>query len=67
MDNWDGSMPWKHKQAKWSVPDLEKSVQSFCKFCNDAKVWDESNDCVSPNCILFPFRPGTQNPALKIV
>ena len=62
MEVWDSPTPWKKKQAKWCIPDLEASIKIFCCECNQEKVWHEGNDCVSTMCSLFPFRPGAQNP-----
>ena len=59
MDNWDGATPWLKKQARWSIPDMTRAVHLQCKFCNDAEVFTDGNDCVSHVCPLFPFRPGS--------
>jgi len=65
MDNWDGATPWLKKQARWSIPDMTRAVHLQCKFCNDAEVFTDGNDCVSHVCPLFPFRPGACRPEVN--
>ena len=65
MDNWDGATPWLKKQARWSIPDMTQAIHLQCKFCNDAEVFTDGNDCVSHVCPIFPYRPGTCRPEVN--
>lgn len=57
--------PWKTRQARWNVKDLTLAIRLQCNFCNQVQSWNEVNDCVSPACPLFPFRPGEQRPSVQ--
>lgn len=52
--------PWRDRKPRWTVKDLKTAVTIQCQFCNQTVQWNEGNDCVSPACPLFPFRPGKQ-------
>lgn len=58
MDNYAGDTPWKSRQARWTIADIKKAVHLQCRFCNGVETFSDANDCVSPSCPLFPFRPG---------
>lgn len=60
MDNWDRDPIWKDKQAKFRVSDLHRAIKEQCCFCNGVNNWSAENDCTSPACPLFVFRPGEQ-------
>ena len=53
---------WLGRQARFTVADLTRAIREQCVECNCVERWDESNDCVSPACALYPFRPGEQRP-----
>lgn len=62
MDNYDKPTPWRARQARWSIPDLTLAIKLHCQACNQEERFLDSNDCVSPSCALYPFRPGTARP-----
>ena len=37
---------------------MRKAIRLFCLECNGtAQAFNLSNDCVSPKCALYPYRP----------
>lgn len=62
FDNWGRRPLWKDKQARRTVMDIQKAIHEQCKFCNQVDIWTDDNDCISPMCSLYPYRPGTQRP-----
>ena len=62
---YDGASIWLGKQPRFAVPDMERAITQQCRTCNQVFLsWDESNDCVSPNCTLYPYRPGSCRPTV---
>lgn len=53
---------WRDRQARYTVGDLVKAIRGFCCQCNQVERWEALNDCLSPECALFPYRPGEQRP-----
>lgn len=61
-DNRDRPGIWRDRQARFTVGDLVRAIRELFCDCNQADRWDISNDCQSPDCALFPYRPGEQRP-----
>jgi hypothetical protein len=62
MSNNDSDTPWRTRQARWTIPNLTEAVHLQCRNCNQEDRFLDSNDCVSPFCPLFPYRPGSCRP-----
>ena len=47
-------------RAKGEIPrTIRVAVAKNCRECNDVRGrWDQTNDCTSISCWLYPYRPG---------